>query len=153
VRTRRLALATLLRLREAGEALPACLLLFSPWVDLAATAPSLKTNAARDPSLVGENVGKGLHLYLGEVARTDPRASPYYADLAGLPPMLIQVGDIEVLLDDSTRLAEKARRAGVAVEFRAWHRLPHVWQFFASSLPEGRAALQEAARFIRRVAP
>ncbi len=80
-------------------------------------------------------------------------ASPLYGDLAGLPPLFIQASDSEVLLDDSTRLAEKARKAGVAVEFRAWHKLPHVWQFFAPFLPEGRAALQETARFIRRVVP
>jgi len=143
-----LALAVLLRLRELGERLPACAVLFSPWIDLAATAPSLKRNARRDPSLVGENVGKGLHLYLGDVARTDPRASPYHADLAGLPPMLIQVGDIEVLLDDSTRLADKARTAGIDVVCKVWPGVPHVWQNFAPMMPEARAAVAEAATFI-----
>ena len=144
-----LAMAVLLRLCALGEALPACAVLFSPWLDLEATAPSLKTNAARDPSLVGENVGKGLHLYLGEVARNDPRASPFHADLAGLPPLLIQVGDIEVLLDDSTRFAAKARAAGVETECRVWKGVPHVWQNFAPVLPEARAAIAEAAAFIR----
>lgn len=143
-----LALAVILRLRELGESLPGCVVLFSPWVDLEATAPSLKRNAATDPSLVGENVGKGLHLYLGTVARNDPRASPFHADLTGLPPMLIQVGDIEVLLDDATRLADKVRAAGGAVDCRIWHGVPHVWQNFAPVMPEARAAVAEAAKFI-----
>jgi acetyl esterase/lipase len=143
-----LAMTVLLKLREMGERLPACAVLFSPWVDLAATAPSLKTNARRDPSLVGDNVGKGVQLYLGDVARTDPRASPYYADLAGLPPLLIQVGDIEVLLDDATRFAARARAAGVAADCRIWHGVPHVWQNFAPVMPEARAAIAEAAAFI-----
>ena len=143
-----LAVATVLRLRELGEPLPACMVLFSPWLDLEATAPSLKTNDGRDPSLVGGNVGKGLHLYLGSVARNDPRASPFHADLAGLPPLLIQVGDIEVLLDDATRFADKARAAGVAVDCRIWRGVPHVWQNFAPVMPEARAAIAEAARFV-----
>lgn len=144
-----LAVATVLRLRELGAPLPACMVLFSPWLDLSASAPSLKTNAKRDVSLIGENVGKGLHLYLGDLAVTDPRASPYHADLAGLPPMLIQVGDIEVLLDDSTRFAEKARAAGVDVDCRVWKGVPHVWQNFAPVMPEARAAIAEAAAFMR----
>jgi acetyl esterase/lipase len=142
-------MAMLLRLRELGEVLPACAVLYSPWLDLEATAPSLKTNAARDPSLVGENVGKGLHLYLGDLARNDPRASPFHAELRGLPPLLIQVGDIEVLLDDSTRFADRARAAGVAVDCRVWKGVPHVWQNFAPVMPEARAAVAEAAGFIR----
>jgi acetyl esterase/lipase len=148
-----LALAVILRLRELGEPLPGCIVLFSPWVDLEATAPSLKRNAERDPSLIGENVGKGLHLYLGDVARNDPRASPFHADLAGLPPMLIQVGDIEVLLDDSTRLAEKVRAAKGEVDCRIWKGVPHVWQNFAPVMPEARAAIAEAAAFIASRTP
>ena len=144
-----LAMATVLRLRELGEALPACTVLYSPWTDLEATAPSLKTNNGRDPSLVGGNVGKGLHLYLGEVSRDDPRASPFRADLTGMPPLLIQVGDIEVLLDDATRFADRARVAGVSVECRIWKSVPHVWQNFAPVMPEARAAVAEAADFIR----
>ena len=144
-----LAMAMLLHLRERGEPLPAGAVLFSPWLDLEATAPSLKTNNGRDPSLVGENVGKGLHLYLGTVARNDPRASPFHADLTGLPPLLIQVGDIEVLLDDATRFAEKARAAHVAAECRVWRGVPHVWQNFAPVMPEARAAIAEAAAFVR----
>jgi epsilon-lactone hydrolase len=148
-----LALALLLSLRAAGDPLPAGAVLFSPWTDLAATGDSLRRNERSDPMFHGSHVGASARIYLGDAPATDPLASPLYADLAGLPPLFIQASDSEVLLDDSTRLVEKARRAGVAVEFRAWHRLPHVWQFFARFLPEGRAALSEAGEFIRRKAP
>jgi epsilon-lactone hydrolase len=148
-----LALALLLSLREAGDPLPAGAVLFSPWTDLAATGDSITRNDRSDPMFHGRHVAEGARIYLGDARATEPLASPLYADLARLPPLFIQASDCEVLLDDSTRLAEKARKAGVAVEFRAWHRLPHVWQFFARFLPEGRAALLEAAQFIRRVVP
>jgi monoterpene epsilon-lactone hydrolase len=148
-----LALALLLSLRQAGDPLPAGAVLFSPWTDLAATGPSLVRNDRTDPMFHGSHVGTGALIYLGDTPPTEPLASPLYADLTGLPPLFVQASDSEVLLDDSTRLVEKARRAGVAVEFRAWHGLPHVWQFFANFLPEGRAALNEAAAFIRRVTP
>ena len=148
-----LALALLLALRRAGDALPAAAVLFSPWTDLAATGESLVRNDRSDPMFHGRHVGEGALIYLGDTPATEPLASPLYGDLAGLPPLFIQASDSEVLLDDSTRLVEKARQAGVAVEFRAWHGLPHAWQFFANVLPEGRAALREAAAFIRRAAP
>jgi monoterpene epsilon-lactone hydrolase len=148
-----LALALLLSLRDAGDPLPAGAALFSPWTDLAATGDSILRNDHSDPMFHGRRIAEGARLYLGDAQPTDPLASPLYADLARLPPLFIQASDSEVLLDDSTRLADKARKAGVAVEFRAWRKLPHVWQFFAPFLPEGRAALQETAQFIRRVVP
>lgn len=148
-----LALALLLSLRDAGDPLPAGAALFSPWTDLAATGDSILRNDRSDPMFHGRRIAEGARLYLGDAQATEPLASPLYADLAGLPPLFIQASDSEVLLDNSTRLAEKARKAGVAVEFRAWHKLPHVWQFFAPFLPEGRAALAETAQFIRRVVP
>lgn len=148
-----LALALLLSLRQAGVATPAGAVLFSPWTDLAATGESLILNDHSDPMFHGNRIADAARLYLGETAPTEPLASPLYADLSGLPPLFIQASDSEVLLDDSTRLAEKARRAGVAVDFRAWRGLPHVWQIFATTLPEGRAALKEAAGFIRRAVP
>lgn len=148
-----LALALLLSLRQAGDPLPAGAVLFSPWTDLAATGDSLRRNDRSDAMFHGHHIAESARIYLGEAAPTDPLASPLYADLAGLPPLFIQASDSEVLLDDSTPLADKARQAGVAVEFRGWRKLPHVWQFFASFLPEGRAALEDAAGFVRRVAP
>jgi epsilon-lactone hydrolase len=148
-----LALATLLSLRNAGLPLPAAAVLFSPWTDLAATGTSIRTNNKSDPMFWGEAVATAARIYLGSAAPTDPLASPLYADLRGLPPLFIQASDSEVLLDDSTRLAEKARQAGVPVSFRAWHKLPHVWQFFTPFLPEARQALAETADFIKRAVP
>ena len=148
-----LALATLLSLRHAGLPLPAAAVLFSPWTDLAATGTSIHANNKRDPLFWGDSVAKAARLYLGDAAPTDPLASPLYADLDGLPPLFIQASDSEVLLDDSTRLAEKARQAGVPVSFRPWHKLPHVWQFFTTFLPEARQAPAETADFIKRAVP
>ncbi len=148
-----LALAAMLALRDAGDPLPAGAVLFSPWTDLAATGASLTTNTKRDVMFYGDGIAKGAAIYLGDAAPTHPLASPLYADLKGLPPLFIQASDSEVLLDDSTRLADKAAKAGVSVSFKAWRGLPHVWQIFAPILPEGRAALAEAAGFIRRTVP
>jgi len=148
-----LALALLLSLRDAGDELPAGAVLFSPWTDLAGTGRSLRTNDANDAMFRGHRVAEAAQIYLGDRRATDPLASPLFAELTGLPPLFIQASDSEVLLDDAARLAEKAEKAGVTVAFRAWHGLPHVWQFFAPFLPEGRAALAEAAGFIRRVVP
>jgi monoterpene epsilon-lactone hydrolase len=144
-----LALALLLSLRDAGDPLPAAAVLFSPWTDLAATGRSIVTNDAADPMFFGAWVGRQAGHYLATTPATNPLASPVYADLTGLPPLLIQVGDDEVLLDDSRRVAENAARAGVAVALRIWNGVPHGWQIFAPILPEGRDALREAAAFIR----
>ncbi|HEV8027713.1 MAG TPA: alpha/beta hydrolase [Stellaceae bacterium] len=148
-----LALAALLSLRDAGDTLPAGAVLFSPWTDLAATGASLVTNDRRDVMFHGYSVAKGARVYLGDAPATHPLASPLYGDLRALPPLFVQVSDSEVILDDSTRLAAKATAAGVTVDLKQWHRLPHVWQIFAPRLPEARAALAEAAAFIRRVTP
>ncbi|HEV2546498.1 MAG TPA: alpha/beta hydrolase [Stellaceae bacterium] len=148
-----LALATLLSLRDASDPLPAAAVLFSPWTDLAATGASLRTNDKRDPMFSGETVAQTARIYLGETPPINPLASPLYAELKGLPPLFIQASDSEVLLDDSSRLAEKATCAGIAVSFRAWHKLPHVWQFFTPFLPEARQALAETADFIKRAVP
>jgi acetyl esterase/lipase len=148
-----LALATLLSLRDAGDALPAGAVLFSPWTDLAATGATLASNDRSDVTFHGAAVARGARLYLGDTPATHPLASPLYADLHGLPPLFIQASDSEVLLDDSTRFAAKATAAGVAVSFTQRHGLPHAWQLFAPVLPEARAAIAEAATFIRRVAP
>lgn len=148
-----LALATLLALRDAGDPLPAGAVLFSPWTDLAATGASVTSNDRRDAMFHGGRIAETARVYLGDTPPTNPLASPLYADLRGLPPLFIQASDSEVLFDDSTRLADKAAKAGVSVSFRAWHKLPHVWQFFAPFLPEGRAALAETAAFIRGLVP
>jgi len=144
-----LALAALLAAKEAGLPMPACALLFSPWTDLAGTGASLQTNRQRDALLVSDKLHEGAQVYLNGTDAKNPLASPLYGDLAGLPPMLIQVGDTEILLDDSTRLADAARAAGITVDFKIWENMPHVWQVSQFFLPEARAALDEAAAFAK----
>jgi acetyl esterase/lipase len=89
-------------------------------------------------------------LYLADADPRNPLASPLYADLAGLPPLLIHVGANETLRDDSTRLAEKARGAAVGVELKVWPVVPHVWQLAPDKIPEARQSLRESAEFLRR---
>jgi monoterpene epsilon-lactone hydrolase len=148
-----LALATLLSLRDAGDPLPAGAILFSPWTDLAGTGASVVTNDKSDVMFFGSGLRTSGNVYLGDTPATNPLASPLYADLKGLPPLFIQASSTEVLLDDSTRLAEKAGKAGVRVSFKAWRGLPHVWQIFTPMLPEARAALTEASAFIKQLIP
>ncbi len=144
-----LALATLVALRDAGDPLPRAAFLLSPWTDLAATGRSLETNNEADPMFYGDGVGRMAQVYLGNASPHDPLASPLYAELAGLPPLLIYAGSTEVLLDDSVRLAERARQAGVTVDLRVRERMPHVWPIFvAFKLPESYQALGEIAQFI-----
>jgi acetyl esterase/lipase len=144
-----LALALLVALRDAGETLPAGAVLLSPWTDLAATGRSLVDNDAADPLLHGSWIAPVARHYLGGTPATNPLVSPVYADLTGVPPLLIQVGNTEVLLDDSRRVADSARGAGVEVTLRVWTDVPHGWQIFAPVLPEARDALREASSFIR----
>ncbi|CAN0623477.1 Acetyl-hydrolase [Burkholderia multivorans] len=147
-----LALATLVALRDRGEPLPAGAILFSPWTDLAATGETLSAHDGIDPMFAGAALGKAAKLYLGDTPGTHPYASPLYADFTGLPPLFIQVGSTEVLLDDSRRVAEKAKAANVQVDMEIWPDMPHVWQLYAPMVPESRRALDRAAAFLRRVA-
>lgn len=112
-----LALAALVALRDAGDPLPAGALLFSPWTDLAATGASISANDGADPMFSGASIARAAKLYLGDTAATHPYASPLYADMQKLPPLFIQAGSTEVLLDDARRVAARATQAGVAVEF------------------------------------
>ncbi|WP_345812832.1 alpha/beta hydrolase [Paraburkholderia sp. PREW-6R] len=146
-----LALATLLALRDAGDPLPSGCLLFSPWTDLAATGATLRTNDGRDPMFSGPAIALAAKVYLGDAPATHPYASPVYGDLNGLPPLYIMAGSTEVLLDDSQRVADKARAAGVDCEFEVWENMPHVWPMFAPFIPEANRALDNAAAFVRRV--
>ena len=144
-----LAGSLLLALREAGVPLPAGAAVFSPWTDLAATGESIRTNADRCAMFHGPSIGYSARYYLGETDPRTPLASPLYADLSGLPPLLIHVGADEVLLDDSTRLAERARAAGVKVELKIWPVVPHAWQLAADKIPEARQSLRESSAFLR----
>lgn len=143
-----LVLAALACLRDAGDPLPAAAVCFSPWTDLAATGASMTANASTDPMLSGPSLQNAAALYLAGAAPNDPRASPLYADLTGLPPLLIQATDTEILFDDARRVAERARQAGVSVTFETWDDLIHVWQVFGPMLAEGREATEAAGRFL-----
>ncbi|WP_157636109.1 alpha/beta hydrolase fold domain-containing protein, partial [Burkholderia ubonensis] len=107
-----LALAALVALRDAGDPLPAGAVLFSPWTDLAATGDTLRSHDGLDPMFAAAALPKAAKLYLGDESATHPYASPLYADLTGLPPLFIQAGSTEVLLDDSRRVADNAKAAG-----------------------------------------
>ncbi|PQV45941.1 alpha/beta hydrolase [Paraburkholderia sp. BL21I4N1] len=146
-----LALATLVALRDAGDPMPAGGLLFSPWTDLAATGASIHSNDGLDPMFSGRAIAPAGQLYLGETPATHPHASPVYADLHGLPPLFMMAGSTEVLLDDSRRVADNARAAGVDCEFEVWSKMPHVWPIFAPFIPEANRALDRSAAFVRRV--
>ena len=145
-----LALATLVALRDAGDAPPAGGLLFSPWTDLAAAGASIRGNDSVDPMFCGAAIARAAQVYLGDSPATDPYASPVYADLHGLPPLFMMAGSTEVLLDDSQRVANNARAAGVDCEFEVWEKMPHVWPMFAPFIPEANRALDHAAAFVRR---
>lgn len=143
-----LTVATLLALRDRGIALPAAAVCFSPWVDLLGEGESMTSRAEVDPMVQKEALLWYTDLYMAGGDPKDPLASPLYADLSGLPPVLIQVGDAETLLDDSTRLADRMKAAGVEVELEVWDRMIHVWQLFAPILSEGREAVAKAGAFI-----
>jgi monoterpene epsilon-lactone hydrolase len=148
-----LTLTTLLALRDAGDPLPAAAVCLSPWTDLEGTGESMKTKADVDPMIKPDDEKKTAKYYAGDADLREPLISPLYADLNGLPPMLIQVGTSEVLLDDSTRFAEKARAAGVDVELEAWEEMIHVFQFMAFMLPEGQQAIDRIGKFIIQRVP
>ncbi len=144
-----LVLTTLLAARDAGLPLPAGAVLISPFTDLTGSGESLRTRAGIDPWLSPRLLDPVIARYVGDLDRSDPRVSPLFADLAGLPPMLVQVGDHEILLSDSTRLAERARAAGVEVELEVWADVWHVWHLFAPMLPEANEALARVGAFVR----
>jgi len=144
-----LALATMLAAKDAGLPMPACALLFSPWTDLAGTGASVVTNARRESMLYAPKLNAAASIYLNGAASEHPLASPYYGDLKGLPPLLIQVGSPEILLDDSTRLAARAQAAGVVVDLSIWDNVPHAWQVSQMFLPEARLAMDRAVTFAK----
>lgn len=144
-----LTMATLVALRDAGDPLPAAAAPLSPWVDLEGTGESMKTRVDVDPMVEPGGLFGMAKIYLGDADPRQPTASPLHADLTGLPPLLIQVGDLETLLDDSTRLAARAEAAGVDVTLEVWPEMVHVWQLFAPMLPEGREAIARIGAFVR----
>ncbi|HKL63564.1 MAG TPA: alpha/beta hydrolase [Woeseiaceae bacterium] len=143
-----LALAVMLAARDEGLPLPGAASLISAWTDLAATGGSLKSRNDKDPWFDAEDIAPMARNYHQDTDPRHPLVSPLYASLAGLPPLMLQVGDHEVLLNDTTRLAEKAREAGVDVTLRVWPGMWHVWHFFVGRMPEAKQAILEMAAFI-----
>ena len=144
-----LAIATMVSLRDAGMALPGCAWCVSPWVDLAMTGESMTTKAATDPLIQKDYLEELAAAYLNGADAATPLASPLHAGLAGLPPLLIQVGSAETLLDDSVRLAGRAGAADVRVILEVWPDMIHVWPLFHQQVAAGRRALASAGTFIR----
>ncbi|MCI0810343.1 MAG: alpha/beta hydrolase [Chloroflexi bacterium] len=145
-----LVVAAMVALRSVGEPMPAAGVCISPWADMEATGRSYTTNAENDPSVSRERILKIAGVYLDGKDPRAPLASPIHADLTGLPPLLLQVGGIEVLLDDSTALKSRAKEAGVSVEMEVWDDMPHVWHHFAPILPEARKAIGKIGEFVLR---
>ena len=146
-----LTLALAMRLRDAGDEVPGCLWLASPWTDLTMSGATLTTKDAVDPLIHKGYLEELASAYVpASMARTDPRISPLLADLRGLPPMLIQVGSAETLLDDSVRLAGAAGAADVAVTLEIWPDMIHAWALWNAKLEAGRQALASAGAFMRR---
>ncbi|MHA1987601.1 MAG: alpha/beta hydrolase [Promethearchaeota archaeon] len=145
-----LTAATLLKIRDNGITLPAGGVLISPWTDLDLTGDSVKTKRRIDPLLDASGLCFMSNLYIKDDDPKNPYISPLYADLNGLPPLLIQVGSAELLLDDSTRFSEKAKSAGVDVLIEVWEDMIHVFQALALWAPEGMQAIEKIGKFIQK---
>ncbi len=143
-----LVLGTLLRARDEGLPLPSCAVCFSPWTDLAGTGASVLSNDGRCQMFRTENIAEFAAAYLGNASPLDPYASPAFADLGGLPPLLLQVGSTEILLDDSRRVDAKVREAGGISKLEIYDDLFHCWQMLDGIVPESRIALRQVATFI-----
>jgi monoterpene epsilon-lactone hydrolase len=144
-----LAVVTLAAIARADLPQPASAVLMSPWAELAGTEDSIKTKADVDPVITADAVRVRARDYLGGADACDPAVSPVYGSLAGLPPLLIQAGSDEVLLDDAIRLAARAAYDDVAVTLDVVPAVPHVFQAFAAILDEAEAALTRAGAFLR----
>jgi epsilon-lactone hydrolase len=145
-----LSAATLVAIRDAKLPLPAAGALLSPWVDLEGIGESMTTKDSVDPMVHKDGLLGMAKAYLGGKDPRTPLAAPLYADLSGLPPLLIQVGTWETLMDDGSRLAERAKKAGVNVTYEPWENMVHVWQIFAPMLDEGQQAIDKIGAFVRK---
>jgi monoterpene epsilon-lactone hydrolase len=143
-----LCLATMLALRDEGSPLPAAAVLLSPWTDLSFSGRTHTSQARQDPYLCLDHLQPAADAYRASEPVSHPQVSPLFADLKGLPPLLIQVGTREILLDDARRLAERAEAAGVEVTLDVREDMVHVWQYFTPLLPEARQAIAEIGAFI-----
>jgi monoterpene epsilon-lactone hydrolase len=146
-------IATMLRLRSAGEQLPAAAVGLSAQFDMSLSGESVTTRAHRDPMISPESIRKCAAAYIGSADPRDPLVSPLFADLHGLPPLLLQVGSEEMLRDDNARMAAKAEAAGVSVTFEEWPDMIHVWHMYSDRLHDAREALQRIGAFVNRHSP
>lgn len=144
-----LTLALLAYLRDAGNPLPAGAVMISPWTDMTCSGGSYESRAEMDPICTRELLEQLAAFYLGDADPRDPRASPIFSDLSGLPPLLFQVGTAEILYDDSMRAAASAKDQGVDARVEASEHMVHVWHLFAPMLREGREGIARASEFIR----
>ena len=143
-----LTVAAMVALRDAGHSLPAAGVCISPWVDMETLGESMTTRAKWDLMVGREGLLDSAAKYLAGADARTPLAAPIYADLRGLPPLLIQVGTSETLYDDSTRLDERARAAGVDTTLQVWEEMVHAWHLFAPILPEGQQAIEAIGEFL-----
>lgn len=144
-----LTIAALVAIRDRGLPRPAAGVGISPWVDLEGVGESMTLNAANDPLVSIEMVGGMAQAYLQGQDVCTPLAAPLHADLQDLPPLLIQAGSHETLLDDAVRLADKAKAAGVDVTFESWDQMLHVWHMLGSFLPEARQAIDRIGEYVQ----
>lgn len=143
-----LALALLLKLQEKSLPLPGCAVLLSPWTDLTCSSLSIEGMAGKDSILKADKLRVGARCYAGETDLQSPFLSPLFGNFDKIPPLLIQVGSAEMLLDDSRRFAAKAKEARHPVELEVWEGMIHVWHYLASFLPEGRQAIERIGQFV-----
>jgi monoterpene epsilon-lactone hydrolase len=144
-----LVVGALLAIREAGLPLPACAWCISPWVDMEALGKSFIDRAAADPTVQKATIQMMAQWYLGDADPRHPHAAPIYGDLRGFPPLLIQVGAAEVLLDDSIALARRAGAADVVVDLQIWPEMIHIWHLYFPMLSAGRRAIASGGSFVR----
>lgn len=146
-----LSTASMLKMKELELPQPKAAVLLSPWVDLVGDSESYRTKSQKDLIIAVADIHRYSKDYFKEMSPNHPLISPIYADLSGLPPLLIQVGTHEILLNDSLKLAEKAKEDGVDVTLEVWESMLHVWQFFADYVPESRKAIRKIAEFVTQM--
>ena len=148
-----LTLATLLALRDAGDPLPAAGVPLSAWTDMEGTGDTMKTKAGVDRMIQPDRLKETADWYANGADMHQPHMSPLHGDYSGIPPLLMQVGGAEVLLDDSARVADRAKSAGVDVTLEVWDEMPHVFQAFTGLLPEADQAIAVIGEFVRKQIP
>lgn len=144
-----LAVSLLIAMRDGNQPMPAAVVCLCPWVDLTAGGESIVTKAREEFIIPVKDMHLAIEAYLNGADPKTPTISPIFADLRGLPPMLIQAGTSEVLLDDARRLAKRAQECDVAVTLEIWEQMIHVWHFFSSVMPEARQAIARVGQFVR----